>query len=84
MEAKTRVGGQQAMVADAGSQELRPGEGYRVYRARDVCGTVVEEYRAVIGRAARWVGVSEEFLAGVVERYEGRVVRDKNRCRVTA
>ena len=84
MQAKTRADDQRAMMADEESQELRPGEGYRVYRARDVCGTVVEEYRAVIGRAARWVGVSEEYLAGVVERYERRLMRDKNRRRVTS
>ena len=84
MEVKLRRGGQLAMMADEESQELRPGEGYRVYRSRDVCGTMAEEHRVVIMRAARWVRVPEEYLAGVVERYERRVMRDKNRRRVTA
>ncbi|GLB33896.1 hypothetical protein LshimejAT787_0107800 [Lyophyllum shimeji] len=54
---------------------LRPGEGYRIYRAGDVEGTMAEEYGAVVGRAARWSGVGEAYLCGVVETYERRLVR---------
>lgn len=54
---------------------LRPGEGYRIYRARDVEGTVEGEYGAVLERAAQWAGVSAKYMGGVVETYERRAVR---------
>lgn len=34
-----------------------------------------EEYALVIGRAGRWAGVPVEYLGGVVETYERRLVR---------
>lgn len=58
------------------SEELRPGERYRVYRASDVGGNVHETYDTVLGRAARWVNVSADRLAVIVEAYERRL---KNR-----
>ncbi|KAG5648986.1 hypothetical protein DXG03_000335 [Asterophora parasitica] len=54
---------------------LRPGEGYRMYRARDVEGTMASEYGAVVRRGAQWAGVSVSDLGGVVEAYERRATR---------
>lgn len=53
----------------------KPGEGYTIYNTQDVLGTVPEDYALVVGRAARWTGVDEEYIYGVVERYERRLVR---------
>jgi RNA polymerase I-specific transcription initiation factor RRN7 len=50
------------------------GESYTIYNARDVLGTLPEEYELVISRAARWVGVPGEYLSGVIEKFERRVV----------
>ncbi|KAG6857092.1 hypothetical protein H0H87_009653 [Tephrocybe sp. NHM501043] len=54
---------------------MRPGEGYRIYRARDVGGTVDSDWAAVLGRGARWTGINVDDLAGVVEAYERRLHR---------
>ncbi|KAH7914201.1 hypothetical protein BJ138DRAFT_1144338 [Hygrophoropsis aurantiaca] len=54
---------------------LRPGESYTIYNSRDILGNLPVEYELVIGRAGRWVGVSSDYLCGVVERYEQRLVR---------
>ncbi|KAF8076486.1 hypothetical protein FPV67DRAFT_1558944 [Lyophyllum atratum] len=70
------------MVEDEESGKgLRPGEGYRIYRARDVEGKMETEYGAVVGRAARWAGVSVEHMGGIVETYERRVGRWWERTR---
>lgn len=58
-----------------GKRALKPGEEYRIWNARDVLGTLPSEYELVLGRAARWVGVGCEYLGGVVEKYERRIVR---------
>ncbi|THH19848.1 hypothetical protein EW146_g1408 [Bondarzewia mesenterica] len=55
--------------------ELEPGEEYTIYNSRDVLGTVPDAYDAVMERASRWTGVPEEYLCGVTEKYERRVVR---------
>lgn len=53
----------------------KAGEGYTVYNTQDVLGTVPEDYALVVGRAAQWTGVDAEYIYGVVERYERRLVR---------
>jgi RNA polymerase I-specific transcription initiation factor RRN7 len=53
---------------------MLPGESYTIFNARDILGTLPEEYGLVISRAARWVGVSDEYLSGVIEKFERRVV----------
>ena len=59
-----------------GAEGLRPGEGYRMYKSSDVFGTVGDEdYELVIWRGSSWVGVSVEFLSGVLETYERRLSR---------
>jgi RNA polymerase I-specific transcription initiation factor RRN7 len=50
-----------------------PGETYRVYRSRDVLGVLPEEMELVISYGARWIGVDEETLLRVTERYERRL-----------
>jgi RNA polymerase I-specific transcription initiation factor RRN7 len=54
---------------------LSPGEAYRVYDSHDILGSVPEEYRVVVGRAAGSTGVEEEYMFTVVERYERRFIR---------
>ncbi|KAJ6539432.1 hypothetical protein B0H19DRAFT_1179057 [Mycena capillaripes] len=68
-----------AMELRDGEEEgvLRPGEGYTLCDA----GEMPEEYAAIVGRAAGWVGVKEEYLRGVVQSYERRVWRDWLRIR---
>jgi len=51
---------------------LHPGESQRVYYARDVLGSVPEEYALVVERAAHWCGVGDEVIYAVVERFERR------------
>jgi RNA polymerase I-specific transcription initiation factor RRN7 len=57
------------------TEELRPGEGYRMYNCRDRFGILPSDYSIMIERGARWVGVSVEILNGVVETYERRLDR---------
>jgi RNA polymerase I-specific transcription initiation factor RRN7 len=54
---------------------LRPGERHVVYNSRDVGGSLPEEYEAIIGRAAIWAGVGDQYLCGVVEQFERRIMR---------
>ncbi|KAI5893499.1 uncharacterized protein SCHCODRAFT_01140856 [Schizophyllum commune H4-8] len=63
----------------------RPGEHYPVFSARDVLGTLPQPLGLVVARGARWVGVPEAHVGGVVEKYERRFVRwwqtDRRRSR---
>lgn len=63
------------LMGEEGDEGLRPGEGYRIYNSRDVMGTLPVDYETVLGRGARWTGVDGEYLGGVVEKYERRVMR---------
>jgi RNA polymerase I-specific transcription initiation factor RRN7 len=54
---------------------MLPGQPYTIFNARDVLGTLPEEYELVVSRAARWAGVPDEYLSSVIERFERRVVR---------
>jgi hypothetical protein len=64
-----------AALPGRGSEDckLRTGEGYSIYAGRDVLGTLCEEMEIVCGRVCRWIGVKEEYVYGVVERFERRV-----------
>lgn len=65
---------EQAMAgetAELGRHE--PGEAYAIYRSRDSLGTIPEEYQMVISHGAKWIGVDEELLLKVTERYERRL-----------
>ena len=50
-----------------------PGEAYRVYRSRDVLGVLPEDMGLVISYGSRWIGVDEETILRVTERYERRL-----------
>jgi len=54
---------------------LQPAESYTVYHSRDVLGNLPEEQALIITRSAKWVGVSDDYLCGVVERFERRLQR---------
>ncbi|KAG0692073.1 hypothetical protein DFH29DRAFT_1085014 [Suillus ampliporus] len=54
---------------------LQPGESYTIYHSRDVLGNLPEEQALIIIRSAKWVGVSDDYLCGVVERFERRLRR---------
>ena len=56
-------------------ENLRPGEEYAIYNTSDALGTLPPQYDAVIKRAARWCGVQDDYVAGVVERFERRLLR---------
>ncbi|KAJ6515804.1 hypothetical protein C8R45DRAFT_888912 [Mycena sanguinolenta] len=51
-------------------EELRPGKRYTFDG-----GEMPEQYATVVRRAARWVGVEEEYLRRVLESYERRLWR---------
>ncbi|RDX55592.1 hypothetical protein OH76DRAFT_1338779 [Lentinus brumalis] len=57
------------------SDTLRPGEQYTIYNTQDILGSLPEDMDLVVARAARWAGVDDAYLCGVVERFERRVVR---------
>lgn len=54
---------------------LRPAESYVIYHARDIFGSVPEEMEVVIERGSSWTGVSDDYLGGVIEKFERRMVR---------
>jgi RNA polymerase I-specific transcription initiation factor RRN7 len=62
------------MIMKEGEGALHPGESYTIYSSRDVSGTLPDKYELIIGRAARWVGVSDDHLCAVVERFERRLM----------
>ncbi|GJE84201.1 hypothetical protein PsYK624_002770 [Phanerochaete sordida] len=57
------------------SADLRPGQAYRIYNSHDVLGALPGDCALLLRRAAQWAGVDEHYVAGVVERYERRVLR---------
>jgi RNA polymerase I-specific transcription initiation factor RRN7 len=63
------------MQDDDNEKVAVPGESFTIFNARDIFGILPNEYVLVVGRAGRWAGVSDEYLSGVVENYERRVVR---------
>ncbi|CCM01610.1 uncharacterized protein FIBRA_03670 [Fibroporia radiculosa] len=64
-----------ATPLDAEDDHLRPGEIYAIYNTLDVLGSIPVQYEVVVRRAAHWAGVPEDYVAGVVERFERRLVR---------
>ena len=57
----------------------RPGESHKIYYSHDVLGSVSEEYGLVVERAARWCGVGDQVIYAVVERFERRFMRWKDK-----
>lgn len=64
-----------ANMIDDSADALRPGQNYPIYNTQDILGTVSEDLELVVARAARWAGVDEDYVLGVVERFERRVLR---------
>ncbi|OBZ70088.1 hypothetical protein A0H81_09999 [Grifola frondosa] len=64
-----------ANSVDASEEALHPGQCYVIYNTLDLLGSLPEEYELVISRAARWAGVDDDYVCGVVERFERRLVR---------
>ncbi|KAI0719577.1 hypothetical protein C8T65DRAFT_706255 [Cerioporus squamosus] len=60
---------------DTKSDVLRPGEQYTIYNTQDILGSLPDDMELVIARAAKWAGVDDAYVSGVVERFERRVVR---------
>lgn len=58
---------------NASSEELEPGQGYKVYAGRDICGDVSTELETVLLRGSEWVKVDFEDLVGVLEVFERRL-----------
>ncbi|TFY79057.1 hypothetical protein EWM64_g4955 [Hericium alpestre] len=66
---------QAARPGEDAADGLEPGNGYMIYNSRDDLGSVPEDYEIVMQRAAWATGVGVEYMSGVVEKYERRVVR---------
>ena len=68
---------QATLLADEDDDDdsLRPGEKFAIYNTLDSLGTLPQQYDVVIQRAAHWCGVHGDYVAGVVERFERRLLR---------
>lgn len=62
----------------------RPGQVYTIYNSQDVLGSIPDQYEVILSRAARHIGVGDDYLSGVTEKYERRLVRwwesEKRKC----
>lgn len=65
----------QATRVRESSTSTRPGQLYRIYNTRDVLGSLPEDYEKLLRHAASWAGVDEDYLQGVIERFERRLSR---------
>lgn len=63
------------------SEGLRPGQAYRIYNTQDILGSLPEQYELIVGRVAKWAGVDEEYVCGIVEKFEKRLARWWDRVR---
>ncbi|KAF9226549.1 hypothetical protein BS17DRAFT_794039 [Gyrodon lividus] len=52
-----------------------PGESYTIYHSQDILGNLSPELELLVQKSARWAGVDSDFLCGVVEGYERRLMR---------
>jgi len=71
-----------ALTEDTATAVLRPGESHKIYDSHDILGSVPENYALVIERAARWCCVGDEVIYAVVERFERRFLRWKEKERL--
>ncbi|KAJ3970560.1 hypothetical protein EV361DRAFT_915329 [Lentinula raphanica] len=51
---------------------MAPGEKHTIFHARDIFGGLPEEYEMVVKRGSSVVGVPEEYINELVEKYERR------------
>ncbi|KAF5390653.1 hypothetical protein D9757_002715 [Collybiopsis confluens] len=54
------------------NNERRPGEKYTIFHSRDLFGTVPEEYEKLVKRGSDLIGVPEDYINGLVEKFERR------------
>ncbi|OSD04228.1 hypothetical protein PYCCODRAFT_1387083 [Trametes coccinea BRFM310] len=64
-----------ANAVDDRPDVLGPGQDYHIYNTQDILGTVPDDLEAVVSRAAQWAGMDQDYVLGVVERFERRVLR---------
>ena len=57
------------------STDLHPGQAYVIHHSQDILGALPKDYELLIARASEWTGVSQDYICGVVERYERRLAR---------
>ncbi|KAJ4478198.1 hypothetical protein J3R30DRAFT_3289949 [Lentinula aciculospora] len=56
---------------------MTPGEKYTIFHSRDVFGSVPEEYGMLVKRGSNLVGIPEDYIDSLVEKYERRNVWKK-------
>jgi RNA polymerase I-specific transcription initiation factor RRN7 len=88
-EAETRVRTGLRGRKEAGSVEepvLGPGQEYPIYSSRDVLGCLPDRFEKVLSGGSRWLGVENNLVCGVLEKYERRLMRwmDQERRRSRA
>ncbi|KIK68049.1 hypothetical protein GYMLUDRAFT_36871 [Collybiopsis luxurians FD-317 M1] len=54
------------------SGQRRPGEKYTIFHSRDIFGTVPEGYKLLVKRGSDLIGISEDYIDGLVEKFERR------------
>lgn len=63
------------------SADLRPGQSYRIYNTQDILGSLPDQHELIVQRVARWAGVEDDYVYGVVEKFERRLSRWWDRIR---
>ncbi|KAI0347266.1 hypothetical protein BDW22DRAFT_1321340 [Trametopsis cervina] len=63
------------------STDLHPGQAYRIYHSSDILGSLPQDCEVIIQRVAKWTGVNENYVCGVVERLERRLARWADKVR---
>ncbi|KAJ4001064.1 hypothetical protein F5050DRAFT_1561410 [Lentinula boryana] len=51
---------------------MAPGEKHTIFHSRDVFGSVPKEYEMLVRRGSNLVGIPEDYIDGLVEKYERR------------
>ncbi|KAJ3989701.1 hypothetical protein F5890DRAFT_1570321 [Lentinula detonsa] len=51
---------------------MAPGEKHTIFHSRDVFGSVPTEYEMLVRRGSNLVGIPEDYIDGLVEKYERR------------
>ncbi|KAJ3869410.1 hypothetical protein EV359DRAFT_30132 [Lentinula novae-zelandiae] len=56
---------------------MMPGEKYTIFHSRDIFGSVPEEYEMLVRRGSNLVGIPEDYIDSLVEKYERRKLWQK-------
>ncbi|KAJ3856373.1 hypothetical protein EV368DRAFT_32543 [Lentinula lateritia] len=57
---------------------MMPGEKYTIFHSRDIFGSVPEEYEMLVRRGSNLVGIPEDYIDSLVEKYERRKLWQKS------